>query len=98
MISEDAQRFVDALRQYIDFIGPAAGAAVGYVAGRKKINAEATKLVIDGEVAQLDGITRHFEALIDGYESRIKDLTSEVHQLRDEVKQLRKALDSRPRI
>lgn len=98
MISEEAQRFIDAIKEYGVVIGPAFGGMIGYMAGRKKIDAEASKLEIEGEVAQLDGITRHFEALIDGYEKRIADLTSEVHLLRDEVKQLRKALDSRPRI
>lgn len=108
MISEDAQKFLDALKDYasiIGFVGPAAGAAVGYVAGKKKreaeiarISAEAAKMEVDGEVAQINAITKNFEALIDGYETRIKDLTSEVHLLRDEVKQLRKALDARPRV
>lgn len=108
MISEDAQKFLDALKDYasiIGFVGPAAGAAVGYVAGKKrreaeiaKISAEAAKMEIDGEVSQINAITKNFETLIDGYETRIKDLTLEVHALRDEVKQLRKALDARPRV
>lgn len=98
MISEEAQRFVDAIKDYSGVLGPAMGGFVGYMAGRRKIDAEVTKLEMDTEIAQLDGITRHFEALIDGYEKRIADLTSEVHSLRDEVRQLRKALDARPRV
>lgn len=104
MVSDEAQKFLDALREYLGIIGPVAGGAVGYLAGRRKIAAEANKLEIEADVAQLDAVTRRFQALIDGYEtqarndrSRIDDLTREVMQLRDEIKSLRKALDERPR-
>ena len=98
MLSEDAQRLVDAMRDYVaPFVGPVAGGAIGYFAGRGKIKAEANKLDADAQAAQLDSITRHFQALITGYESRVKDLTGEIEDLREEVQKLRKALDQRPR-
>lgn len=98
MISDEGQRLVDAIRDYISpFVIPVAGGAIGYVAGRKKIAAEANKLDADAQAAQLDSITRHFQALIAGYEARVKDLTDEIDSLRDEVLKLRQALDERPR-
>ena len=98
MISDEGQRLIDAIRDYISpFVIPVAGGAIGYVAGRKKINAEANKLDADAQAAQLDAITRHFQALIAGYEARVKDLTDEIDSLRDEVLKLRQALDQRPR-
>jgi len=98
LISDEGQRLVDAIRDYISpFVIPVAGGAIGYVAGRKKINAEANKLDADAQAAQLDAITRHFQALIAGYEARVKDLTDEIDNLRDEVLKLRQALDERPR-
>lgn len=98
MISDEGQQLLDAIRDYIaPFVIPVAGGAIGYVAGRKKINAEANKLDADAQAAQLDAITRHFQALIAGYEARVKDLTDEIDNLRDEVLKLRQALDERPR-
>ena len=98
MLSEDGQRLVDAMRDYIaPFVAPVASGAIGYFAGRKRINAEANKLDADAQALQLDSITRHFQALIAGYEARVKDLTDEIENLRDEVLNLRQALDQRPR-
>lgn len=76
--------------------GPAAGALIGYRAGKKKMDADAIKIEAEADGIQLDAITRHFSALIDGYEKRIDDLTAEINALREEVKSLRKALDQRP--
>lgn len=91
MLSEDGQRLVEAIREYIaPIVAPAAGGAIGYLAARRKLNAEA-------DAAQLDAITRHFQALIVGYEARVKDLTAEIDDLRNEVQALRQALDKRPR-
>lgn len=104
-ISEEAKNFITALRDYVaPFVVPVAGGAVGYVAGRRKeqaeagrFDAEATKFEAEAEAAKLDSITRHFEALIEGYETRVKDLVSEIDTLRAEVLSLRQALDKRPR-
>jgi hypothetical protein len=104
-ISEEAKNLIQAMRDYVGpFIVPAAGTAIGYVAGRRKehaeankFEAEADKLTAEGEAAKLDSLTRHFEALIEGYETRVKDLVNEVSTLREEVLSLRKALDQRPR-
>ena len=98
MISDEGQRLVDAIRDYIaPFVAPVATGAIGYWSGRKKFDAEANKLDADAQAAQLDAITRHFQALIAGYEARVKDLTDEIDNLRDEVLKLRQALDQRPR-
>lgn len=74
-----------------EFVGPATGSAaggvVGYVVGKRRLDAEA-------DAVSLDAITRHFTALIDGYERRINDLTAEINKLRDEVVSLRLALDA----
>lgn len=96
MISEEAQRFLDALREYSIALAPG-GAIAGWWMGRKKAHAEAAKLMDEGDAIRLDSITRHFQALIDGYEARVKDLTDEVEALRAEVQSLRQALDKRPR-
>jgi len=98
MISEDAQRFLEALHDYlVPLIGPAATGFVGFVVGRKKNSAEANKIDAEADVLAIDSVTASFKTLIDGYERRIEDLTAEVVSLRDEVKDLRKALDVRPR-
>ena len=98
-VTEDEQRFLDAVREYIaPILGSLTVGAMGYFAGRKKINAEAEKIETDAEVARLDSLSRNFQSLIDGYERRIEDLTSEVEALRQEVRQLRQALDKRPRV
>lgn len=98
MISDEGQRLVDAIKDYIaPFVAPVATGAIGYFAGAKKTDAEANKLDADAQAAQLDAITRHFQALIAGYEARVKDLTDEIDSLRDEVLKLRQALDQRPR-
>lgn len=91
-----------------DWLIPLAGATpaalLGFLAGRKKADAEATKAKAEATKADAeadaviaDALTRRFKALIDGYEARIADLTAEVHSLRDEVKALRQALDARPK-
>jgi t-SNARE complex subunit (syntaxin) len=98
MISEDAQRFLEALHDYlVPLIGPAATGFVGFVVGRKKNSAEANKIDAEADVLAIDSITCSFQALINGYERRIDDLTTEVTELREEIKELRKALDVRPR-
>ena len=76
-VTEDEQRFLDAVREYIaPILGSITVGTVGYFAGRKKINAEAEKLETDAEVARLDSITKNFQALIDGYRS--EEHTSEL--------------------
>lgn len=98
MLSDEGQRLIDAIKDYIaPYAVPVAGGAIGYLAGRGKIRAEANKLDADAQASQLDAITRHFQALIVGYESRVKDLTEEIENLREEVLSLRKALDDRPK-
>lgn len=98
MISEEAQRFLEALHDYlVPIIGPAATGIIGFAVGRRKDRAEANKLDAEADVIALDSVTASFKALIDGYERRIEDLTAEVMDLRDEVKALRQALDQRPR-
>lgn len=98
MISEEGQRLLDAIREYLaPYLIPVAGGAIGYMAGQKKMAAEANKLEVEADAAQLDSITRHFQALIVGYEARVKDLTAEIEDLRAEVMALRQALDKRPR-
>jgi len=98
MISEDAQRFLEALHDYlVPIIGPAATGIIGFAVGRRKDRAEANKIEAEADVIALDSVTASFKALIDGYERRIEDLTAEVTSLRDEVKALRQALDQRPR-
>lgn len=96
MISDEGQRFIDAIREYSIALAPG-GALAGWWMGRRKSNAEAEKLLEEGDALRLDSITRHFQALIDGYEARVKDLTDEVEALRAEVQALRRALDKRPR-
>lgn len=97
MMSEEAQRFLDAVHEYlVPVIGPAATGIVGYVVGRKKDAAEANKMDAEADKMAIDSITSSFHTLIDGYERRIEDLTTEVNALREEVKSLRKALDRRP--
>ena len=97
MLSEEAQKVLEALREYSLALAPG-GALAGWWLGRKRASAEASKLEAEGEAIQLDSITRHFETLIDGYEKRVKDLTDEVEALRREVRDLRQALDKRPRL
>ena len=96
-MSEEAQRFLEALKEYGAVLSAPVG-VLGFLFGRRKAAAEAIALEIGAETAKLDGITRHFQALIDGYESRLKDLTEEIEALRDEIKELRQALDKRPRV
>lgn len=97
-MSEEAQKLFLAIQDYISpFLSSVAGGTVGYMAAKRKINAEAVKLEAEAEAAQLDSITRHFQALIEGYESRVADLVREVDDLRGEVLALRKALDARPK-
>ena len=94
-MSEDAQRFIDALHDYlIPVIGPAATGIVGFILGKRKDNAEAAKIEADADATALDSITHSFQTMIAGYERRIEDLTAEVNALRDEVKELRKALNA----
>jgi predicted RNase H-like nuclease (RuvC/YqgF family) len=96
-VTEEAQKFLEALKEY----GAALSAPVGLIGfwmGRKKAAAETTKLEADAAASKMDSMTRHFEALIDGYEARVKDLTDEIEALRDEIKELRQALDKRPRL
>lgn len=98
MISEEAQRFLEALHDYlVPVIGPAATGIIGFAVGRRKDRAEANKLDAEADVMALDSVTASFKALIDGYERRIEDLTNEVMDLREEVRALRQALDQRPR-
>lgn len=97
-MTDDAQRFLDALHEYLlPALGTAATGVVGYLAGRRKDVAEANKIEAEADVMAIDSVTASFKALIDGYERRIEDLTAEVTSLRDEVKKLRQALDERPR-
>jgi len=97
MLSEEARRLIEEIWGYLaPVVGPMGGATVGYVAASSKLRAEAKKIDLEGEAAQLDSITRHFQALIEGYEARVKDLTDEIEALRSEVLSLRKALDRRP--
>lgn len=96
-MSDDAQKFIDAIHDYlVPVIGPAATGIIGYVVGRKRDTAEANKIDAEADKMAIDTITSSFQTLIDGYERRIEDLTTEVNALRDEVKELRKALDKRP--
>ncbi len=97
-ISGEAQRFLDALKEYGTLVSAPAGAVLGYMAGRRKNDAEATKLEADAGAVTLDSMTRSFRTMIEGYEERIADLTREVDSLREEVKALRKELDRRPRL
>jgi ubiquinone biosynthesis protein UbiJ len=98
MMSDDAQRFLDALHDYIvPVIGPAASGIVGFALGRGKDKAMAAKIEADADATALDSITNSFQTMIEGYERRIEDLTAEVTALRNEVKALRQALDQRPR-
>ncbi|TDX63982.1 hypothetical protein EDE12_106127 [Methylosinus sp. sav-2] len=91
--------------------GATPAAIFGWLAGRKKAEAETAKVAADATKATAEAskaeaeadavyagiLNERFKALIDGYEKRIADLTAEVHGLRDEVKALRQALDSRTR-
>jgi hypothetical protein len=97
MISEDAQRFLETLHDYlVPVIGPAATGLIGFAVGRHKDRAEANKIDAEADAMAIDSVTASFKALIDGYERRIEDLTEEVVSLRKEVKALRQALDKRP--
>lgn len=103
-MTEDAQKFLDALREYGALLSAPAGGMIGFLVAHRRANAEANKMEADAEkaaadadAAQTDALTRQFSALIDGYEKRVADLTAEVEALRDEVRSLRKALDQRPR-
>lgn len=97
MISDEAARLLEAIKEYGAIITAPGGAALGWYLGRRKAEAEAGKIENEGEAAKLDAITRHMEKLIDGYERRIEDLTREVTSLRTEIVELRQALDKRPR-
>lgn len=97
MVSEEAQRFLDTLHQYLlPALGTAATGVVGYIAGRRRDMAEAHKIDAEADTMAIDSVTASFRTLIDGYERRIEDLTAEVTSLRVEVKALRQALDKRP--
>jgi hypothetical protein len=101
MMSEPASEFLTMLRDHIAEVlsagGVIGGGMLGFLAGRKKNEAEAAK-------AEAEAIIAPFRVLIDGYEAqakadgaRIEDLMREVMALREEVKALRQALDQRPR-
>jgi predicted RNase H-like nuclease (RuvC/YqgF family) len=97
-MSDEAQRFLEALHDYlVPVIGPAATGVVGFMVGKRKDRAEANKIDAEADVLAIDSVTASFKTLIDGYERRIEDLTAEVTELREEIKELRKALDVRPR-
>ena len=97
MISEDAQRFLEALHDYlVPVIGPAATGVVGFLVGRRKDNALANKIDAEADVMAIDSVTASFKTLIDGYERRIEDLTKEVTALRIEVRELRQELNGKP--
>ena len=97
-MSDDAQRFLDAIHDYlVPLLGPAATGVVGFVVGRRREAAEVVKMEAEADATAIESITSSFQTLIDGYEKRIEDLTKEVTGLREEVKALRKALDARPR-
>ena len=96
-MTEEAQRFIEALKEYGAILTGPAGAAAGFIFARRRANAEATKMEADADVVQSDALTRQFQALVDGYERRVADLTAEVEVLRAEVKALRKVLDERAR-
>lgn len=101
MMSEAANDFLIMLRDHIAEVlsagGVIGGGIIGFLAGRKRNEAEAAK-------AEAEAIIAPFRVLIDGYEAqakadgaRIEDLMREVVALREEVKELRQALDRRPR-
>ena len=93
MISEEATKLLEAIRDYASTLTAPGAVALGWFFGRRNANAEAAKLETEGEATKLDAITRHMEKLIDGYEKRIDDLTAEVVSLRAEIVALRRALD-----
>lgn len=97
MISDEAAKLIEAVKDYGATLTVPGSAAIGWYLGRRKADAEAGKIENEGEAAKLDAITRHMEKLIDGYERRIEDLTKEVTSLRTEIVELRQALDRRPR-
>lgn len=100
-MSEEGQKFIDALHHYLlhEYIVPilasATAAGIGYFGGKRKRDSEADKLQVEAHTLAIDAITRNFQVLISGYESRIGDLTREVELLRDEVGILQKALERR---
>ena len=98
-MSDQANQFLAVLQEHLaSIIGAGAGIGgglLGFVAGRRKNDAEASKM-------EAEAIIAPFRVLIDGYEAqaradnaRIEDLTREVRELREEVKALRRALDRR---
>ena len=101
MMSEPANEFLSVLRDHLAEVlsagGIIGGGAIGFIAGRRKNEAEAAK-------AEAEAIIAPFRVLIDGYEAqaradgaRIEDLMREVVALREEVKALRQTLDKRSR-
>lgn len=97
MISDEAASFIAAIKAHGAELAVPGATVIGWYLGRRKTDAEASKMESEGDAAHLDSITRHMEKLIDGYESRIADLTKEVHNLRAEIIALRQALDERAR-
>ncbi len=90
-LSEEAQNFLAALKEYAPTVGgPAAGALLGYFAAKRKQDAEADKIESEGDVLRMDAVTRNFQTLIAGYEKRVADLTQEVNDMREEMRTLRK--------
>ena len=95
---EPANTFLAMLQEHLaSILGAGGGGLLGYFAGRRRNDAEASKL-------EAEAIVAPFRVLIDGYEAqaradnaRIEDLTREVKELREEVRALRQALDARPR-
>lgn len=96
-MTPDASEFLDALKEYFVPLSGPAGAAIGYIAGKRRSDAVSRKIEAGADATALEAVRKSFEALIEGYEQRVADLTREVDKLREEVKILRKALDQRPR-
>lgn len=107
-LSDAADQFLKLLQEHISAIisagGAIGGGAIGYMAARRKSDAEASKLEAEAEQIEAATIIAPFRTLLEGYEAqaradgaRIAALTAEVRELREEVKALRKALDARPR-
>lgn len=97
MISDEAAKLIEAVREYGSAFSTPGAAALGWYLGRRRAEAESSKLENEGDASKLDAITRHMTALIDGYEKRIDDLTREVTALRAEIVELRNALDAQLR-
>ena len=100
-MSEEAQKFLEALRDYILPLSGPLGVGVGYVAGQRKTEAEARKLESEASAVALDSMTKNFKILIDGYETKVSSLIHEIEvlnaqhakqvgELKDEIVELRK--------